>query len=116
MMLDIYHITTKKKWNSAVEKGLYDFCALKEDGYIHCSTWDQVLKTANSFFKEIEDLLLLKIHTPNIKSEIKYENLMGGEEKFPHIYGPIDLAAVSDSYEFLRSDTGEFLEIIALDH
>lgn len=115
-MLEIYHITTKEVWHKAVDKGVYDFCALKEDGFIHCSTWEQVLVTANNYFKGSEDLLLLKIHTPDIKAEIKFENLIGGENQFPHIYGVIDLAAVTGFYSFNKTNTGQFIEVTPLEN
>lgn len=110
-MLNIYHITKKAVWSEAADKGVYDFCGLESEGFIHCSTWEQTIPTANKYFRDKENLLLLKINTPNIKSEIKFENTTGGDEKYPHIYGPIDLKAVVGFYEFVRANTGEFLEI-----
>lgn len=111
-MLNIYHITEKQIWRQAVAKEEYDFCGLKSEGFIHCSTWDQTLKVANKYFTKIEDVILLDISTPEIMSEIKFENTSGGTELYPHIYGPIDLKAVVGFYNFQRSNTGEFLEII----
>ena len=113
-MLNIYHITDKETWREAVARGVYDYYGLKDEGFIHCSTWDQTLETANKHFKERDNLILLNISTPEIKSEIKFENTTGGEELYPHIYGPIDMKAVVGFYEFERTNTGKFLEIIEL--
>lgn len=113
-MLNIYHITEKEIWREAVDKGIYDFCGLETEGFIHCSTWEQTLPTANKHFKDKDNLILLKIHTPDIKSEIKFENTSGGEELYPHIYGPIDFKAVVGFYKFVRANTGKFLEIVEL--
>lgn len=114
-MLTIYHITEKETWREAVERGTYDYCGLKEEGFIHCSTWDQTLVTANKYFIGKEDLIVLNISTPEIKSEVKFENTSGGTELFPHIYGPIDLEAVVGFYKFSKDNTGKFLDIISLD-
>lgn len=110
-MINIYHITEKSVWREAASRGVYDYCGLKTEGFIHCSTWEQTLKTANKYFQDKEDLIVLKIHTPNIKAEIRFENTTGGNELFPHLYGPIDLEAVVGFYEFNRTHAGKFLEI-----
>ena len=115
-MLNIYHITTRDTWREAVDRGVYDYCGLKtEEGFIHCSTWDQTLSTANKHFKDKDDLILLDIYTPDIKAEVKFENTSGGEELYPHIYGPIDLKAVVGFFKFVRANTGKFLEIVEYD-
>ena len=107
-MKNICHITTRKTWDLAVDKQLYDFCALKTDGFIHCSTLAQVVTTANRFFKGVDYLIVLEIETSGIHSEIRYENLEGGDEKFPHIYGPIELDAVVGFFEFLKNENNLF--------
>ena len=104
----IYHITTNENWSLAVGKGLYDFCALKTEGFIHCSTFSQVVATANRFFKEADNLIVLELKSDEIHSEIRFENLQVGDEKFPHIYGPVELGAVVGIYKLTKNDRNLF--------
>ena len=51
------------------------------------------LDVANRFYQGISDLVLLWIDPEKLTSEIRWENVDG--TLFPHIYGPINLDAVS---------------------
>ena len=97
-----------QNWESAQKKGSYDFDALKTEGFIHCSLKDQVVKVANSRFRGRQDLILLQIDEAKITADVIYENLEGGHEKFPHIYGPLNLDAVLKVFPFDPNESGEF--------
>lgn len=92
--MDLYHITTKENWKKAQDQGFYDFCALKTDGFIHLSTKEQYLQIANKFFKEKDNLVLLKIDSTKLKSRVLFE------KGFPHLYGPLNLEAVISMSRF----------------
>ena len=53
--------------------------SLPPEGFIHCSTPEQVIQVANARFRGRTDLLLLTIDTDKVGPEIRYENLEGGE-------------------------------------
>ncbi|MCX6054555.1 MAG: DUF952 domain-containing protein [Chloroflexi bacterium] len=90
----IYHITTLSAWHQSISKEFYLPSTFEVDGFIHCSDRNQVLKTANQFYGQSKDLLLLEID-PNLSlSKIIFENLEGGEELFPHIYGKLEFFAI----------------------
>ncbi len=108
MAKKIFHITKQENWYKAKVKGQYDFCSLYTEGFIHCSTKDQYLKVANARFKNEDGLVLLAIDESAVTCEIKYENLEGGSENFPHIYGPLNVEAVMDVFELKTDETGEF--------
>ena len=108
-MARIFHITALEDWEKAQAKNVYDFDALKTDGFIHCSTREQVGGVAHSIFKGRTDLVLLEIDEKKVKAEIKYENCEEeGEEKFPHIYGPLNIDAIVKVHEFQPNMLGEF--------
>lgn len=102
----LYHITPVSTWEAAQKKGCYDFDSLKSEGFIHCSLREQVSAVANKRFKGRDDLLLLQIDSAKITSPVKFE---GSPEKFPHIYGPLNLDAVSKVFPFEPDSSGQFL-------
>ena len=104
----IYHITDTNTWAEASQKKSYDYCSLKTEGFIHCSTDQQYVDVANRLFKGRKDLLLLRLTEQDISSKVVYENLEGGANQFPHIYGPINLDAVKEIIEFKPSESGSF--------
>ena len=111
-MNTIYHITKLNNWKAAVQKGTYDFCSLKREGFIHCSKESQYLRVANArFINEELPLVVLIIDSTKILSKIIYENLEGGTENFPHIYGPINLDAIIKAVPFIKKNRSEFAPI-----
>lgn len=109
-MTTILHISSRADWQSAQLAGSYKADSLRTQGFIHCSRPGQVLGVANSNnrFQGQDDLVLLCIDPGMVGAEIRYENLDGGDDLFPHIYGPLSLNAVIDILDFTRSDDGKF--------
>jgi uncharacterized protein (DUF952 family) len=105
----IYHITRQVDWDQALEAGSYRADTLETQGFIHCSKEEQVIQTANSFYRGLSGLVLLCINSNLVIPEIRYENLEGGEKLFPHIYGPLNLDAVLATYHFEPEHDGSFI-------
>ena len=74
----IYHLTPRTDWEIAQEKGEYRAESLKTEGFIHCSTEEQVAPVANAFYTAQKGLVLLIIDPEKLKSAItkktKYES------------------------------------------
>jgi len=104
----IFHIAARTDWAAARAAGAYTADSLASEGFIHCSTGEQVIATANRIFKGRQDLLLLSIDSARVKHEIRYENLEGGAQLFPHIYGALALDAVEAVHEFPPRADGSF--------
>jgi len=104
----ILHIIKNQEWQSAKQSGIYKNESLKDEGFIHCSNEKQVCKVANYLYKDEEDVLLLYIDEKKIASEVVYEDLYELGEKYPHVYGPINLDAVVKTEPFLKDEKGEF--------
>ena len=109
-MTTILHISSRADWHSAQAEGSYKADSLSAQGFIHCSRPDQVLGVANSpnRFDGQDGLVLLCIDPDLVRAEIRHENLDGGDDLFPHIYGPLNLDAVTDTLDFTRGDDGRF--------
>ena len=104
----IYHIATRADWAAAKAAGAYTADSLASEGFIHCSTAGQVIATANRIFRGQRDLVLLDIDSARVEPEIRYENLEGGVQLFPHIYGALSVDAVVAVHDFPPSADGSF--------
>ena len=107
-MSTIFHITKRDEWGRAQQEGTYQPPSLASEGFVHCSTSDQVIRTANRLFRGETDLVLLEVDTNKVEHEIKYENCEGGDEEFPHIYGPLDPGSVLRVMDFKPREDGSF--------
>jgi uncharacterized protein (DUF952 family) len=103
----IYHITQKRAWEQACREGFYHGDTLESEGFIHCSTHAQVPQTADKYFHGQTGLLLLEIDPSKLAAEVRFEGLPGGD-RFPHIYGPLNLDAVSSARSFEPDPEGRF--------
>ena len=90
----ILHITDPRTWKTALEVGEYAGDTLKSDGFIHCCLPEQTEQVLKDWFSGVTNLLVVEIDTDRLISKLVLENLEGQDEKFPHIYGPINLDAV----------------------
>ena len=88
----LFHIATLEDWQRPGPT--YVPAAFATDGFIHCSTAQQLPAVANRFYRGRADLVLLRIAAAEVAAEIRYENLEGGTEAFPHLYGELGRAAV----------------------
>ncbi len=59
-----------------------------------------MVEVANRYYAGRQGLVLLTIDPAAVGAEIRYENLDGGDEAFPHIYGALPLEAVAEVRPF----------------
>ena len=115
----IYHITERESWEAACAAGTYAAESLAGEGFIHASTREQVVETANLFFAGQDGLVLLCIDTSKLKVPLKREAASSGAHRgdaglFPHIYGPLNLDAVTRVLDFPCRVDGRFDLPVAL--
>jgi uncharacterized protein (DUF952 family) len=96
LMPRMFHITTRDAWEDAKAAGRYTADSLLTEGFIHCSEAGQVTWVANTRFTGRTDLVLLHIDEAAVGAEVRRENLEGGKQLFPHVYGPLPVRAVMD--------------------
>ncbi len=104
----IYHVTTRENWEEAIKKGVYNHASLQTDGFIHASDKDDLLITAELYFKELDDLVLLAIDPEKVTSPIKYELVDERNSLFPHIFGPVNIDSIVDAPPFVKNNSGKF--------
>ncbi len=106
--LTILHITTPSAWAEAQQQGQYTADSLSTEGFIHCSTPAQVVYVANERFRGRTDLILLVITSQLVRPPVVYEDCYETGQEFPHIYGPLNLDAVTQILPFPPDADGLF--------
>lgn len=90
----IYHITTREKWAAAQAAGQYEADTLATEGYMHCSTEQQVAGVLDRYFQGQTGLVKLSIDRAKVERPLVFELAGSINEVFPHIHGPLNLDAV----------------------
>ena len=98
-MKELLHLALREDWQAAVAAGgPYDRStigvSLAEEGYIHCSFPEQVTATADRYYAGRDDVVVLVVEVDRLAAEVRVEDLGGTGVEFPHVYGPIPIAAV----------------------
>ncbi len=112
----IYHLTFRKDWKRALATGPYKAKSLEKEGFIHCSTSEQLVPVAMDFFPGRRKLTILVIDETRLTSPVKWEKADGGpptgvpvNAKFPHVYGPINHEAVIKTLDMERDADDVFV-------
>lgn len=103
----LFHIAAKSDWDTRGGES-YQPAGLAGEGFVHCSTASQLVRTANALFSGREDLLLITIEPSALTSALVWEDLYGAGEDFPHVYGPIDHDAIESVERFPPDAAGCF--------
>jgi len=107
----VLHIAPSSAWEAAVASdagSTYVDASLSTEGFIHCSTVEQVLIPANERFEGRTDLVLLVVDLELVPSETIFEDCYESGHAFPHIYGPIPINAVRQVVPFPCESDGSF--------
>jgi uncharacterized protein (DUF952 family) len=91
----IYHVTRSADWQKALQQGFYEAASLATEGFIHTSKAGQVKGVLERYYKNQARLLLLHIDESRLTAALKYELAPSVNEEFPHIYGRLNLDAVT---------------------
>lgn len=104
LLPDLFHLADRAAWERATRVGSYDrstrAASLAEVGYLHACFFWQVDGVAARFYADCADpLVLLRIDPDAVGADIRVEpDDEGGH--FPHIYGPLPVAAVVEVMDF----------------
>ena len=111
----IIHLASNGAWLAAAKQGAYRADSLSTMGFIHCSKPSQIVDVANTFYRGQQGLVLLVIDTSKLAAELKWEPPAEPEPTharagalFPHLYGPLNLDAVTDVIPFKPAADGTF--------
>jgi uncharacterized protein (DUF952 family) len=101
--VEILHVTRRSDWDAARATGTYRWSTkgrtYEDVGFVHASTREQLPAVAAYVFADDRDeLCVLHLDTDTITAagtDVRFED-GGGGELYPHVYGPVDPAWVTD--------------------
>ncbi|HWN79213.1 MAG TPA: DUF952 domain-containing protein [Bradyrhizobium sp.] len=95
-MRRIYKICPASAWREAERQGVYRGSAVDvRDGFIHFSLPSQLAETARKHFLGQTGLFLIEVDADALGDALRWEPSRG-DELFPHLYGELDLGAVTN--------------------
>lgn len=98
----VLHLALASDWERAQRAGRYEVStrglSLAQVGYVHASEPHQVDGVARAFYADVtEPLLLLELDVAALESAgspVRWEDVPGAPDPFPHVYGPVPVSAV----------------------
>ncbi|MFJ6938461.1 DUF952 domain-containing protein [Streptomyces sp. NPDC101132] len=107
----IFHLVTLADWSA--DPGLpYAPPSLDSEGFTHCSAdRPTVLEIAGRYYRQVPGpLLAVEVDERALTSEVRREGEAGA--RYPHVYGPLDRAAVTRLWEVRRDGDGVPLDLV----
>jgi uncharacterized protein (DUF952 family) len=102
----IYKIASASAWREAERQGVYRGSADDiRDGFIHFSTAAQLAETARKHFTGQAGLFLIELDADALGDALRWEPSRG-DALFPHLYGELDLGAVTNVFELQKRSDG----------
>ena len=102
-----YHLAPADPWDATLPGDPYRPASLDEEGFVH-------LTHRMSDLVEVANLLYLDIPGPHVVLTVALRRLTApwrydGDERYPHVYGPLDRAAITEVRPIERTADGTFL-------
>jgi uncharacterized protein (DUF952 family) len=107
----LVHLCTAADWQVALDREEHRPSSLDAVGFVHLSAPGQVHLPANRLYAGRTDLVLLHIDPALLSAEVRWEPGVPtdpGGMLFPHLYGPLPVAAVLRVTPYLPGDDGAF--------
>lgn len=107
-MDSLFHIVGRSDWRAALHDGTYRASSLDVEGFVHCSFAGQVADVANRLYRGVADLAVIEIDPARLHARVVVEDSYGSGTAFPHVYGPIPVAAAVAVHELNRDADGDY--------
>ncbi|CAJ1505859.1 DUF952 domain-containing protein [[Mycobacterium] burgundiense] len=108
---DLVHLCAAADWAEAAGTAEYRPASLREVGFVHLSTPEQVHLPANRLYAGRRDLVLLYLNPALLAAPLRWEPGVPTDPAsmvFPHLYGPVPVRAVSRITPYLPDADGRF--------
>ena len=105
----LFHVADAAVWADLSPQGEYRPLTFADEGFVHCCYKQQLAGVLQRYYAGTAGLVILTISRDKLVSDSVDENLIGGKELFPHVYGGINTAAVIAQQGGLVDADGEFI-------
>ncbi|HET7027437.1 MAG TPA: DUF952 domain-containing protein [Candidatus Limnocylindrales bacterium] len=104
-----YHLVPAETWAAADPGAALRVASLDDEGFVHLThRMSDLVDVANAFYRSDErSHVVLTIALRSLTSPWRYD----GDDRYPHVYGPLDRAAIVEVRAISRSADGTFLPI-----
>jgi uncharacterized protein (DUF952 family) len=104
-----YHLVPADRWLAAREGVPFRPATLETEGFVHLThRMADLVDVANAFYRdEAGPHVVLTIALRWLIAPWRYD----GDERFPHVYGPLDRRAITEVRSIQRDASGAFLPI-----
>jgi uncharacterized protein (DUF952 family) len=112
----LVHLCTTDDWQRAQAAGEHRPPSLDDVGFVHLSAAEQVHLPANRLYTGRTDLVLLRCDPALVGAPVRWEPGVPTDPAamlFPHLYGPLPVAAVTSVTSYLPRADGTFAELPA---
>lgn len=102
-----FHLIPAADWDAAPAGGALRPASLATEGFVHLThRAADLVDVANAFYRsEAGPHVVLTVDLDALSVPWRYD----GDRRFPHVYGPLDRAAITGVRSILRGPGGEFL-------
>jgi uncharacterized protein (DUF952 family) len=102
------HLVPEAAWDGRDAADPYLPAAYAEDGFVHCTDGDDAMvAVANRFYRDdSRPFLLLTLDLERTGSPWRFDD---PDERYPHVYGPVDPRSVLLVRRMARAADGTFL-------
>jgi predicted Zn-dependent protease with MMP-like domain/uncharacterized protein (DUF952 family) len=104
-----YHLVPTEVWIATPEGDPFRAASLAAESFIHLTHWMvDLVEMANTLYRsDPRDHVVLTIDLGRLSSPWRYD----GDARYPHVYGPVDRAAIVEVRPIPRGVDGTFLPI-----
>lgn len=105
----IYHIAYRRDFEKSLDEKTYKPLNYDKEGFIHCSPISKLTESANKFFKDMDDIIIICIDESKVVGKIIREDLYNTGFPFPHIYSALNIDSITAVLEFKTDERGNFI-------
>lgn len=104
-----YHLVPAEVWASAPPEEPFRPASLAAEGFVHLTHWmTDLVDVANALYRaDPRPHLVLTVVLDWLTSPWRYD----GDQRYPHVYGPLDRGAIGGVRPIERDTDGRFLPI-----
>lgn len=117
----LVRLCSEQEWSAARDRGYFapdvppevppESAGSEGEAFVHLSTIEQVHLPANRLYHGRADMVLLHIDASALDAPVKWEPGVPTDPQsmlFPHLYGPLPVAAVIRAVEYRPAADGTF--------